>query len=268
MSFPPNPDPGRLKAHAPDDNLPLREMHLLVGGRCRDCGRPYAAREALGSVALGFKDAPRCLPCLAGRLGRAAAELRADLVDYVRRRECYARAWAEAERLDGPAPDWPPLAERPEGVVSESTPPSEPAPPSAAWVAGDMGCGELVMALRGRLNGLPPGAVLKVIATDPAAPEDLPAWCRLTGNTLVAHEPPRVSHPPQGELTHARQVLCQPDLCQGQPGQGDRRLCRRQRGRRVRQGDGRLPEHRGRSPRRSRATPTTSPRRASPRSRT
>ena len=53
-----------------------------------------------------------------------------------------------------------------------------------------MGCGELVLALRLRLNALPARAVLRVIATDPAAPEDLPAWCRLTGNALV-----RMNHP-------------------------------------------------------------------------
>ena len=60
----------------------------------------------------------------------------------------------------------------------------------AEWDAGDMGCGDLVLALRGRLNTLPPGAVLKVSARDPAAPLDLPAWCRLTGHRLV-----RAAHP-------------------------------------------------------------------------
>ena len=173
-----------------DDSLPLRELHRLAGGRCRDCGSAYAAREAVGSIALGFKDAPRCLACLARRLRRDPAELRADLVNYARRRECYARAWVEAERLDGPASDWPPLSAAGETATAES-PPSQPAgPPAAEWDAGGMGCGELVLALRGRLNALPAGAVLKVTATDPAAPEDLPAWCRLTGNPLVS-----MSHP-------------------------------------------------------------------------
>jgi tRNA 2-thiouridine synthesizing protein A len=53
-----------------------------------------------------------------------------------------------------------------------------------------MGCGDLVLALRGRLAALRPGAVLRVVARDPAAPEDLPAWCRLTGHTLA-----RADHP-------------------------------------------------------------------------
>lgn len=57
-----------------------------------------------------------------------------------------------------------------------------------AWDAGGMGCGELVMLLRVRLKAMP-GAVLRVIAHDSGAPEDLPAWCRMTGNDLLAHDP-------------------------------------------------------------------------------
>lgn len=173
-----------------DESFPLRELERLTGGRCRDCARPYAAREAVGSVVLGFRDAPRCLPCLAAGLVRDPAGLRADLVAYARRRECYARAWAAAERLDGPSPEWEPLAGV--GALAMSSPTETQSDGDAAdtWDAGDIGCGELVLALRGRLSGLPPGAVLKVVATDPAAPEDLPAWCRMTGNPLV-----RASHP-------------------------------------------------------------------------
>ncbi|WP_044563999.1 sulfurtransferase TusA family protein [Azospirillum sp. B4] len=54
--------------------------------------------------------------------------------------------------------------------------------------AGDMGCGELVMLLRVRLRAMP-GQVLRVIARDGGAPEDLPAWCRMTRNDLVRHDP-------------------------------------------------------------------------------
>jgi tRNA 2-thiouridine synthesizing protein A len=53
-----------------------------------------------------------------------------------------------------------------------------------------MGCGELVMQLRIRLNKLPAGGVFQVRAMDPAAPEDLPAWCRLTGHTLLSAQHP------------------------------------------------------------------------------
>ena len=63
-------------------------------------------------------------------------------------------------------------------------------PPVARWDAGDMGCGELIVKLAGRLRALPPGAVLELVSSDPGSPEDLPSWCRLTGHTLVAAEHP------------------------------------------------------------------------------
>jgi tRNA 2-thiouridine synthesizing protein A len=58
------------------------------------------------------------------------------------------------------------------------------------WDAGAMGCGELIIHLRGRVRALPPGGVLRLIAHDPGVIEDLPAWCRLTGHSLVAAEHP------------------------------------------------------------------------------
>jgi len=62
--------------------------------------------------------------------------------------------------------------------------------PSAEWDAGDMGCGELIILLRARMIALAPGQILRVIARDPGAPEDLPAWSRLTGHRLVRAEHP------------------------------------------------------------------------------
>ena len=61
----------------------------------------------------------------------------------------------------------------------------------ASWNAGELGCGELVLELRSRLAALPPGATVAVTARDPGAPADLPAWCRMTGHTLVWHRHPR-----------------------------------------------------------------------------
>ncbi len=67
---------------------------------------------------------------------------------------------------------------------------SRPDEPGAddAWDAGDLGCGPLVLALRKRLRAMP-GRVLKVRSLDPGAPIDLPAWCRLTENPLIHHDP-------------------------------------------------------------------------------
>jgi len=54
--------------------------------------------------------------------------------------------------------------------------------------AGHMGCGELAMVLRVKLRTMP-GMVMRVIAYDSGAPEDIPAWCRMTRNELIRHEP-------------------------------------------------------------------------------
>jgi tRNA 2-thiouridine synthesizing protein A len=53
-----------------------------------------------------------------------------------------------------------------------------------------MGCGDLVLELRTRLLALAAGDVLLVRATDPGAPGDLPAWCRVTHHTLLHHDHP------------------------------------------------------------------------------
>ena len=58
------------------------------------------------------------------------------------------------------------------------------------WDAGDTGCGRLIVGLRGQLEPLRCGALLEVIARDAGAPADVPAWCRMTGHTLVS-----ASHP-------------------------------------------------------------------------
>jgi tRNA 2-thiouridine synthesizing protein A len=57
------------------------------------------------------------------------------------------------------------------------------------WNAGDMGCGELVLELRVQLLAMP-GQVLRLIATDAGAPEDIPAYCRMTGHRLLRAAPP------------------------------------------------------------------------------
>lgn len=58
----------------------------------------------------------------------------------------------------------------------------------AEWNAGDLGCGPLVLELRLKLKAMP-GKVMRVIALDAGAPEDIPAWCRITNNPLLHHDP-------------------------------------------------------------------------------
>ena len=62
--------------------------------------------------------------------------------------------------------------------------------PADKWDSGHMGCGEVIILLRMRMRKLNPGDILKLTSMDLGAPEDLPAWCRMTGRRLLrAHHP-------------------------------------------------------------------------------
>jgi len=60
----------------------------------------------------------------------------------------------------------------------------------AEWDAGNVACGDLLVQLRLRMQDMPGGHVLRLVALDPGAREDLPAWCRLTGHALLAADHP------------------------------------------------------------------------------
>ena len=62
--------------------------------------------------------------------------------------------------------------------------------PDVEWNAGDLGCGDLVLELMLRMKAMAPGHVLRLVASDPGAPADIPAWCRMTGHTLIEQHPP------------------------------------------------------------------------------
>lgn len=62
--------------------------------------------------------------------------------------------------------------------------------PADRWDAGDAACGELALALRNRVRRLAPGDCIELITKDPGAPEDVPAWCRLTGHVLLSADHP------------------------------------------------------------------------------
>ncbi|MBI5033840.1 MAG: sulfurtransferase TusA family protein [Chloroflexi bacterium] len=53
---------------------------------------------------------------------------------------------------------------------------------------GDMGCGDLVIALAQAMQPLRVDQVLQVRATDSGAREDIPAWCNMRGHTLLRAE--------------------------------------------------------------------------------
>ncbi|MER6591375.1 sulfurtransferase TusA family protein [Micromonospora purpureochromogenes] len=54
---------------------------------------------------------------------------------------------------------------------------------------GDRRCVQLLIELRRLTVTAPAGTVIHLIATDPAAPLDLPAWCHLTGHTYLGPVP-------------------------------------------------------------------------------
>lgn len=174
----------------------LNDLERYTGQGCASCSRALCGHEILLSVALGARDAPRCLGCLAQVLERSPIELRDQMTEHFAHRSCYGRAWAVAcERENQPVDYRPACLCADQATVSPCTQEMEPSPTresaiADAWDAGDMGCGDLVLALRIRLNQLSPGSLLQVTARDPAAPLDLPAWCGMTGHTLC-----RADHP-------------------------------------------------------------------------
>ena len=123
---------------------------------------------------------------MASGLERDPDELRTQLLEYILRRECYRVAWAEANRLDGVVP----VEDSRRGPPPATSPERSKAIGEVEWDAGAIACGELALGLRARLSPLPPGTVIRIRATDPAAPEDVPAWCRLTGHSLESASPP------------------------------------------------------------------------------
>ncbi|NEA60174.1 sulfurtransferase TusA family protein [Streptomyces sp. SID13666] len=50
-------------------------------------------------------------------------------------------------------------------------------------------CVQLLLLMRGQIQDAAAGTVVHVIATDPAAPLDLPAWCHMTGHTYLGPVP-------------------------------------------------------------------------------
>jgi tRNA 2-thiouridine synthesizing protein A len=65
--------------------------------------------------------------------------------------------------------------------------------PDAFRDTDEMGCGSLMIALMKAIRPLQVGQILQVRACDPGAPEDIPAWCRLSGHQLLDRPPSAAS---------------------------------------------------------------------------
>jgi uncharacterized OsmC-like protein/TusA-related sulfurtransferase len=65
--------------------------------------------------------------------------------------------------------------------------PGTPPLPDAVCDGGDLDCGSgLLLIIRNAMAPLPPGGILEVKSREISVKEDLPAWCRMVGHTLVA----------------------------------------------------------------------------------
>ncbi len=186
------------------DELLVRDLIDIRESGCTGCGGMICGHEALMSLTMGFKDTPRCWQCLAAALEQGKEALRNHLASFIASRSCYSAGWVWANLDEGFGPDESPHCLWPTHLMEGA---KEQQPLSIArghktrvsgaesnfyaeWDAGDMGCGNLVLELRIRMQSLEPGQILKVRATDAGAEVDLPSWCRMTGNILVtSHHP-------------------------------------------------------------------------------
>src|SRR5437764_12088562 len=59
--------------------------------------------------------------------------------------------------------------------------------PDVSFDGGDLDCGNgLLLLIRKHIDPLGRGQLLEILSTEISVDEDLPAWCRLTGNELVS----------------------------------------------------------------------------------
>ncbi|MHC4932095.1 MAG: sulfurtransferase TusA family protein [Planctomycetota bacterium] len=174
----------------------LADLERRPNLACAACERPLCAHAYVLNVALGYRNAPHCVDCLAHGFQKPRAALLEHLLDWVEARLCYSTGWSWAGKEEGfDGQRRPPCLWGAETTAAAATATEEvrpgPVPHDAEWNAGAMGCGDLVLELRSRMKDLSPGQVLRLTATDPGAPTDLPAWSRLTGNRLAGQDHPR-----------------------------------------------------------------------------
>lgn len=174
-------DPARL----------MEWVRSTSGDICGGCGSSLCGHQRLHSRAVSGAVGTRCLDCLARGLKVPAPSLAQNLANYISRRECYQKAWALIS-LDEPDCPWGKTRfGDPDHRVGVNDPTGQASlEPDAEWDAGDLGCGDLLLPLRGRMRQLNPGQILRLVARDPSAPADIPAWCGVTGHRLIQAEHP------------------------------------------------------------------------------
>jgi tRNA 2-thiouridine synthesizing protein A len=169
----------------------LATLATTTGKPCARCTTTVCSHDALASLVLGFHREPRCTDCLGRETMREPGVLRDEIAGYALSKECLTVGWRWASARE-PRCGWLDGLRAATGVANEAPAHPHDAEPAydAEWNAGDLACGELLLQLRLRLHAMAPGSTIKVTALDTAAPEDMPAWCRLTGHALVCARHP------------------------------------------------------------------------------
>ena len=190
-------------------SLPQRVERILAllqqhrGASCHSCGEKLCGHSIVFSVVLGYENKPLCLNCIARDHGRDANTMRDEMVLYVHSKPCLVQGWRLANLWEGahaeglPECHWSEDERQPlkhlepeQNYDSDVDLLSDARSADEFYDAGDLGCGELVLKLRIRLMKTSPGTLLELRATDPGAVEDIPSWCRLTGNPLIGADHP------------------------------------------------------------------------------
>ncbi len=93
-------------------------------------------------------------------------------------------------------------------------PSRHPYAPHASFDGGDLDCGSgLLLLIRKHIDPLAPGQLLEIRSTELSVREDLPAWCRLTGNQLVSE----LHDGRQGSYLVSRGPFTPPTAVPGEP---------------------------------------------------
>ncbi|MHC4819495.1 MAG: sulfurtransferase TusA family protein [Planctomycetota bacterium] len=174
----------------------LADLERRQEHSCSACGRSLCAHAYVANVALGYRPAPLCVDCLALLFQRPRLDFLEHILGWIEARPCYSTGWGWAGQEEGCEGEPRPPCLWDEKARDTTAPAAVqarvgPVPHDVEWDAGDIGCGDLVLELRLRMQGLAPGQVLLLTATDVGAPTDLPAWCRLTGHRLAGQKHPR-----------------------------------------------------------------------------
>ena len=76
----------------------------------------------------------------------------------------------------------------PDGMHRTMNPANQhPLAPDVRFDGGDMDCGGgLLLLIRRHIDPMPRGGLLEILSEDSSVEQDLPSWCRLTGNDLVS----------------------------------------------------------------------------------